>query len=95
MPLFFYAIVRIARALVSTLTLVCRPRLMRQLPWAYFGRLVRTSARTKSAVWLLAASTVLLAIGIAQPPILIWCIVVGLISILLSYMWDRRELKRG
>jgi hypothetical protein len=93
-PFALYAVYRVVVATISTLSLLLRPRLVRQLPWRYFGGVVRSNRRTTLVTGCLAVSVVLFAVGIVEPPVLVWCIVIGLAGIVCSHFLGKRQLER-
>jgi hypothetical protein len=64
MPLILYSIIRIYRAVVSTVRLVTDTETMRSLPWPHIRRLPREDRWIAFACFCLGVSTSALLVGV-------------------------------
>lgn len=75
------AVLRFLRAVASLLSLLVRPRLLRDLPWAYAGRRIRSDGLTGFAAACLAISTGFLLVGVLVSAVLPLALLAAAVSL--------------
>jgi hypothetical protein len=84
---------RIAMAVIRTVSLLLRPRLVNRLPWRYIYTLIRTRRATTIATASLALTIPLTLVGTANTDALRVSLVVGCIGLTTAWLtqrWQRR-----
>jgi hypothetical protein len=82
---------RCSWALIRTVSLLLRPRLIRRLPWRYIYTLTRTRRPTTIAAATLALTIPLTAAGVANTNALRASLLVGGIGVTASWLADRER----
>jgi hypothetical protein len=92
-PLLLYPVVRAALGVMTLLSLLVRPHVVRRLPWSHVNTLARTNRRAGVAVVGLLVTSTCIVLGFAAHVFLSIAVYVGALSLLHSW-WTRPRSDR-